>query len=368
MRQTGNIPIKNIYYMLAYAFHTLNRSDLVNIETEKFDNIHNLFAAILCNGIGLQLKQGLYREYIDKTEDLATLHGKIDIAGSIRNKIAHRQLLTCEYDELSENNLLNQILKTTVTLLLRCNDVESVWKNKLKKEMMFFSEVDLIDSPAKIPWSNVRFHRNNQTYRILVSLCQLVIEGMLLTDKVGENRLASFVDDQQMSRLYEKFVLEYYRREWPGLNAAASQIPWALDDGIGTMLPTMQSDITLTNKAENNVLIIDTKYYGHTTQSQYNSHKVHSNNLYQIFTYVKNKAAQLAKENEQSADNAELRPTNVSGMLLYARTTEAIQPNESYQLSGNRIDVRTLDLNCDFPVIKSQLNRIVQDFFGESAS
>lgn len=50
----------------------------------------------------------------------------------------------------------------------------------------------------------------------------------------------------------------------------ASQIPWALDDGVGTMLPIMQSDITLSHG--NKVLIIDAKYYSHTTQVQYEKH------------------------------------------------------------------------------------------------
>lgn len=35
--------------------------------------------------------------------------------------------------------------------------------------------------------------------------------------------------------------------------------------------------------------IIDAKYYSSTLQTQYNVHTLHSNNLYQIFTYVKNK-------------------------------------------------------------------------------
>lgn len=90
-----------------------------------------------------------------------------------------------------------------------------------------------------------------------------------------------------MNRLYEKFILEYYAKECPWVTATASQIPWALDDGVGPMLPIMQSDIMLTRGSE--VLIIDAKYYTHTTQKQYDIHKIHSSNLYQIFTYVKNK-------------------------------------------------------------------------------
>ena len=54
--------------MLAYAFEILNQGGYEDIAVEEFENIHNLFAAILAKGIGRQLKQGLYREYIDKKE------------------------------------------------------------------------------------------------------------------------------------------------------------------------------------------------------------------------------------------------------------------------------------------------------------
>lgn len=33
------------------------------------------------------------------------MRGKIDMPGTIKNKLARKQVLTCEYDELSENNL-----------------------------------------------------------------------------------------------------------------------------------------------------------------------------------------------------------------------------------------------------------------------
>lgn len=74
-------------------------------------------------------------------------------------------------------------------------------------------------------------------------------------------------------------------------NVSASQIPWVVDDDFTKMLPVMQTDIHL--QKGNNVLIIDAKYYSHTTQSQFNKNTIHSNNLYQIFTYVKNIPSRL---------------------------------------------------------------------------
>ena len=345
MTKDKSIFIKNIYYMLSYAFTTLQQSDDDKISTEKFENMHNLFAAILSKGIGRQLKQGLYREYMNRKEDLPVMRGKIDMPGTIKNKIEKKQCISCEFDELSENNLLNQILKTTVMILLRHSEVDADYKNDLKKEMFFFSNVDEIE-PLGIKWSSIRFQRYNQSYRVLLTICQLIIEGMLLTTDDGEYKLASFVDDQRMNRLYEKFILEYYIKEHQEIKASASQIPWALDDGVGTLLPVMQSDIMLESKSDETVLIID-------AENRFNARMVHSANLYQIFTYVKNKDTDMG-DGEHS----------VSGMLLYAKTDESLQPDNSYQMSGNKISVRTLDLNKEFPEIAKQLDDIAVEHFG----
>lgn len=349
MIKDKSILINNIYHMLAYAFQTLNQENYNDVAVESFDEMYDLLAAILAKGIGVQLKQGLYREYINRREELTVMRGKINMPGTIKNRLAHERVLTCEFDELSENNLYNQILKTTVMLLLRNAKVKTEYKNDLKKKMLFFSNVDMLE-PTSIKWSVIRFQRNNQTYRVLISICQLIIEGMLITTDAGDYRLASFVDEQRMCRLYEKFILEYYSRHYPELTVSASQIPWSVDDGIRTMLPVMQSDIHL--QMGNIVLIIDAKYYSHTTQTQYDKHTLYSNNMYQIFTYVKNRDYDFGDEEHK-----------VSGMLLYAKTEEEIQPDNVYQMHGNQITVRTLDLNLPFTEIAEQLNTIVESHF-----
>ena len=70
-----------------------------------------------------------------------------------------------------------------------------------------------------------------------------------------------------------------------------------------------------------------------------------------ILTYVKNKEAELADQ-----------PHEVSGLLLYAKTDEELSPNREYRMSGNKIAVRTLDLNQDFSAIRMQLDCIVTDY------
>ena len=53
----------------------------------------------------------------------------------------------------------------------------------------------------------------------------------------------------------------------------------------------------------------------------------------------------------------------VSGMLLYAKTDAAIQPDNVYQMHGNQISVKTLDLNLPFEQIAGQLDSIVEAHF-----
>lgn len=251
------------------------------------------------------------------------------------------------YDEFSENSYFNKILKTTVLLLLKA-DISKSRKKELKNLMMYFSNVDVLDV-HNIDW-HIRYNKNNQSYHLLLSICNLVIKGLLQTQHNGTSKLMNFLDEQNECRLYEKFILEYYRKHFPQISANAEQIPWQLDDGVKDMLPIMQSDIML--KKGDNVLIIDAKYYSHTTQSRFNSHTLHSANLYQVFTYVKNKEYELREKEHK-----------VSGMLLYARTDEEVQPNNTYYMSGNRIDVRTLDLNLQFSDIAMQLDNIAKEAF-----
>lgn len=345
------IRIQNIYYMLAYAFQVLNEQGYKKIATEEFENTADLFAAILSRGISMQIKRGLGKAYIEQSESLSSLRGKINISESIKTLTFLKKQMVCEYDDFSVNSYLNRIIKSTVELLLRA-DISKSRKKELKNLMLYFSEVSTIDLHTT-NW-NVRYDRNNQTYRMLISVCYLVVHGLLQTQTDGSTKLMDFMDEQRMHKLYERFILEYYRREYPQLTANAEQIPWQLDDDMREMLPIMQSDIMLSKG--DRVLIIDAKYYSHITQVQYDKHTLHSNNLYQIFTYVKNKESQLSEKEHE-----------VSGMLLYALTDETVQPQFTYKMSGNKISVRTLDLSCEFTKITKQLNEIAEEYFGVAA-
>lgn len=330
--------------MLAYAYQALNEAGFKSVAAEDFNNIHDLFAAILVKGVSNQVKRGLHRDYLQETETLGSLRGKIDITASAKQQTIMASRMVCHYDVFSEDTILNRILKAAMMLLLRHGDVKTENRKALRKLVLYLINVSEI-APCDIKWGAITYHKNNATYRMLINICWLIIKGLLQTTDSGKYRLASFIDDQKMHRLYEKFVLGYYQKEHPQYSASAAYIDWNLDEEDDKLfLPVMKSDIMLSYGGK--TLIIDTKYYGHTmqTNTMYDSTSIISGNLYQIFTYVKNKDKAGAG--------------TVSGVLLYAKTTEELTPDNDYRIGGNKIGVKTLDLSMDWGEIKEQLDSL----------
>ena len=98
------IPIQNIYYMLSYAFQVLNEQGYKSVATESFENVAELCAAILAKGIAKQIKQGLGRAYIEETEKLSTLRGRLEITQSIQSGSLFCKQMVCTHDEYSVNS------------------------------------------------------------------------------------------------------------------------------------------------------------------------------------------------------------------------------------------------------------------------
>ena len=346
IKDKDSIIIKNIYYMLSYAYQSLQHKNYEKIKTEAFDNVYDMFASILSKGIAFQLKQGLLREYTEYEEKLPVLRGKADIIGSAALKAQRKTQLLCRFDELSENNHMNQILKTTIFKLIQSNEVKKENRIALKRMLPYFSNVDYIE-PSDIHWNMLTYHRNNQRYKMLMNICYLVLDKLLLTTDDGKVKFAKFIHSQEMSHLYEKFILEYYIRHYPELKPSPRQIPWDTDGDFIDFLPKMITDITLSYGEK--TLIIDAKYYSNTMQRRrdFNSETLRSAHLYQIYAYVKNK-----DKNHTG---------NVSGMLLYAKTDEDTM-SQTYNIGGNKFMIQTLDLSKDFSLISMQLNKIADDF------
>jgi 5-methylcytosine-specific restriction enzyme subunit McrC len=345
---TSSIPIQNIYYMLSYAYKELQHNDYQRCGREEFAHIYDLLTAILIIGLKPLITRGLHHTYESHHDTLTSVRGKIDINGSMALAMQRQRALSCEFDEFSANNRYNQIIKSTIYVLLRQKDVSIAQKTVLKQFYHHFGTVDVVYDVSQINWHQLIYHQHNQRYRFLIHICKLIIDNVIINPAQQTYILASFVDTQKMPLLYEQFVREYYKYHYPMLSPAAPFIEWqtGIDQDV-SQLPRMKTDIVLTHKAR--TLIIDTKYYTQSMQKHYDTYKLHSSNLYQMFTYLKN---YRGVHNEQ-----------VDGLILYAKTNATVSPNTRVAVSGHMLTVTSLDLNVDFAQIQAQLNGIVTKHF-----
>ena len=334
------IPIKNIYYMLSYAFRVLREDSYSKLDTENFDNVYDMYASILITGTKLLIKRGLSKGYISEEELTSSPHGKIDITQSIKNNKINEKKVVCIFDDFNENIYLNKVIKSSLECLMK-KSISLERKKSIKQLLMYFKDIETVD--LKHLSKKFDYNRNNKHYELMISICYLLSKSLLLSSRKGNNELMRFIDDQTMHRLYEKFILEFYKIECKDVEVSSPKIEWQLDSDIDDNLPKMQTDIVLEKKDK--VLIIDAKYYSSMMQERYERKTYHSGNMYQIFTYVKNKSYECSQK-------------TVSGLLLYAQTDEEIVPNGRYNMSGNMISVKSLNLNQDFLVIKSDLLKI----------
>lgn len=127
MTTDKGIFIQNIYYMLSYAYQVLQQQDYQCIASEKFEHIDDLFAAILAKGVFRQLKQGLYREYVSRSEtcrsdSFATKRNLVEI---IRFTLFSRHVVfDGEGDKLRNKRIENHIT-VSVVIDMECGNTKN---------------------------------------------------------------------------------------------------------------------------------------------------------------------------------------------------------------------------------------------------
>lgn len=334
-----NIPIKNIYYMLSYAYQSLKFEDYMCIDSEDFEHLSELYAEILILSTNKLLQQGLYKTYTEQSEDGYVVRGKIDITNSLKMNNVNNNKLAMTYDHLTEDNLYNQIIKTTLLSLVYSQKIKPGQTRSIKNILLYLSNV----TPIEITYNtfNQLMHNNQKiNYLLPIDICRQLYEQQLINANDNNTTALAIKDEQLLSSLFERFIYRFYEKE-TNFIVSRPKIYWDTTTPFTDALPDMQTDIVLRN--HNKTMIIDTKFYNQNMAvNRYSdSRKQISSNMYQLFTYL---------ENYKVAENEQL-----SGMLLYAKTEDDVQPDHIYEIKGKVIQITNIDLSCNFNHIFNDL-------------
>ena len=342
------IPIENIYYLLCYAWNKLDEKDRVSVSIDDKTELLDLFAKVLINASKMLLKRGIDKSYIDTTEELSGVKGKIELSQTLKQNLLFKQRTVCTYDDFSANILSNRILVTTIYRLTRTKGLDKQLKAELWNLQKMFSGIEQIELKS-ILFKQVKLNRNNRFYGFVMNVCQIIYENTLPSEEQGKYKFADFTrDDNKMNQLFEAFVRNFYRIEQKKYTTVKKEtIKWQFsykDNESFQYLPQMETDITLENETEK--IIIDAKFYRETMTVNYDKERIKSANLYQLFSYLLNQQRQDTKT------------INATGILLYPTIEDDY--NLEFKYKNHDIQIRTVNLNTNWRNISSRLKQIIQ--------
>ena len=337
-----DIPIRNIYYLLSYAWKYYKPNDIVKIDSSSFNNETEFFAEMFDLTLSKYVKKGLHRDYVEEQKTLKTIRGKIDFSKTINTSGFKSKSINCVFDEFSSDNYTNQFILHTIYSLLKTK-VSKEKKQSLKKKLVFFNNVSYTKIDKTLI-GKIKSIRGNSTLNFLINISKYIYNNIGFDEKEGKYDLGEFLKSKmEMARVYENFALNFYKSKLLNSVVRSELIKWDSETEDSTY-PVMKTDITIRDK--NKVTVIDTKYYNNMFQHHYlnlDKPKFRSDNIYQLYTYLNN----LNEEDKE-----------IEGMLLYPNTTSTIRSER--RVSGKRIMINNINLNQEWDKIEAEMLELIE--------
>lgn len=266
-----SIILKNLIFMLSYTKNLdIKTNDNAKLSTEK-----NPFIEILIREFATSLFEALKRltpkRYVREEENLNYLKGKIKFSENIRYNCTNQAKFYCEYDEFSENNLLNQLFLFVSTCLYNISN-NSYNKKTLKFIINYYSDISFVRFD-KFKVRKIKLTRNQELFKKSFNLAKMFVEQTSVD--LSKNKFENITLVWDMNKLFEEFIFELIKRKIPEFEAIAQKPKRLLKRENVTRRDT-RIDILIQNPK----VIIDTKYKKFTDFDD-----ISSADIYQVTTY-----------------------------------------------------------------------------------
>lgn len=212
--------LKNLLYMLSLT----KKLDIKESEIAKISKSKNPFLEILikiyANSLFECLKRFVPKNYVIEEDNLNFLKGKLLFSKHIIKNSVNQAKFYCQYDEFSENNLLNQLFYYVSRLLyFVSNDNEN--KRILKFITDFFCDIDFKKiNIYKI--RNLKLTKNQTAFQKPFDLAKMFLENSSIDMNQHKIKTISLLWD--MNKLFEEFIFEFIRRNKDKINENITEI------------------------------------------------------------------------------------------------------------------------------------------------
>lgn len=341
MEQTFKVPIRNIFCMLSYVNdYPAFVEHLSDVDEDIIT--YDFLAKLFIFESKKMLRRGVVKDYITRQEETSSISGKMLMNDSLPFIVERRPIVVCEKDFYSADILFNQVMKTTLKGVYQNPHVEEPTRREC---FLLWEQLPEVNDTVlrREMFLRIRFSKHNVHYKPMIQLARLLHELRLLSHKKGDWSLFSVeMSEAEMNRLFEKFLFHFYRIEQSEYSVHSERMTWNLS-GNKRLLPTMLTDLTMSHRKENKRIVMDAKFYKNMFQRYHDKNSFHSQNLYQIFTYLMHQPKEC----------------DLRGILIYP-ANDISEIEESYEWSERvQLEIYSLDLDASWKKIKNRLLEIL---------
>ena len=109
------IPVRNIYYMMCYALRCQDLLDSCPSDDDgEFEGVTELMSFLVARESFRLVESGLVRDYHEKSEELQTPRGRIEMAASFALCARKKLALACESDDYTADQDMNGMIAFTL--------------------------------------------------------------------------------------------------------------------------------------------------------------------------------------------------------------------------------------------------------------
>lgn len=331
--------LKNLIFMLSYT----KKLDIKTSNEARLSTAKNPFIEILIREYAKSLFECLKRltpkKYVREENNLNYLRGKIKFSENIRNNSSNRAKFYCEYDEFSENNILNQLFLFVSTCLYNISN-DSYNKKALKFIINYYSDIQLVRFD-KFKAEKIKLYRNQELFKKPFNLAKMFIEKTSVD--LSKNKFENITLIWDMNKLFEEFVFEIMKKHEAefGCKLTAQRGKKLLVGDTSKKRNTFVDILIEKNDGEK--IILDTKYKKFASSDDFSNADV-----FQVSTYC-------------------LLHNAYHAILLYPKYGTN-GPDRDFELNIDekikekyQIDFKTINLQYDYIGKKENLESIKED-------
>ena len=349
----GEIPVRNLWLLFLFASDLAQFHERFNAEVEESPDFKSLLARLLCYATEKRLRRNLSFGYRARRAVLRRVRGRIDILKTVSDDLFRKGKVACRFAELTVDTPRNRLVRAAHSKMASFQ----LDKGLANHCRMLSHSLSRMGVSAKLPSraeiASDQIARHEVDDRLLISLASAVFNLVLPTEEPGARAVFDAQREEiNFGKLFEKAIGNILAAELPREDGwqikTSRKHKWpvvASSAGIGSYLPTMETDIIVENLQTRRRIVVDTKFTHVLTRSRFDRLRFKTEHLYQLFAYLHSQES-ISDPMSLSAD----------GILLYP--SAGLHIDETALIQGHRIRFVTVDLGRASAEVVEQLRAI----------